>query len=103
MPIGPIIAAITKDCCARCAQSGPGRILSPQFGQQRLHGDEHIFDRHEHGLIAPARLDLGFAAFERAYGAEAIVRKTIVCRPAQSHVTADGVEVSTLEDTHLGG
>lgn len=44
----------------------------------------------------------GFAAFERAFGAEAIVRKTIVCRPAQSHVTADGVEISTLEDTHLG-
>lgn len=44
----------------------------------------------------------GFRAFERAYGADAVVRRTIVCRPPRAYPTADGVEVVGLGDVRVG-
>ncbi|MBM4063948.1 MAG: ATP-binding protein, partial [Planctomycetes bacterium] len=45
----------------------------------------------------------GFRAFERAYGAEAVVRRTIVCRTGQAHATAGGVEVVGLGAVRVVG
>lgn len=45
----------------------------------------------------------GFQAFERAYGGEAVARRTVVCRPRMAHATADGVEVVGLDGVRVGG